>query len=58
MICGWRYPLGGECQARATIPVRSRVTKEIVWRCLNHAMADVDGGQSQYVPWDDIRSEP
>jgi len=57
MTCGWRYPLGGECPARGTIPVQSRVTHKIVWRCLNHAQGDVLGGQwTYYVPWEEAKS--
>ena len=57
MNCGWEYARAADesgpgrvrvCSARRTTPVQSRVTGQVVRRCLNHAQADVLGGQWVY----------
>ena len=53
--CPWRYPASGRgwprqrCGAPATLTVRYRATGEEVAYCLNHAQAEVLGGQAFYL---------
>ena len=48
--CPWQYPgwHGQRCGAPATLTVRYRATGEITAYCLNHAQAEVLGGQASY----------